>query len=89
MDHEKPQAVSQQVYEYVGEQHHSLVMSDLAPDNEETLYGHTPSINEPDNVEEKRERRGESLWFVILCGLFGLAKLNLVTGECSMKDTSM
>jgi amino acid transporter len=68
MDHEKPQPVASQVYEYNGgEQHTSLVMSDLSPDNEDTLYGRTPSINEPDNVEEKRERRGESLWLVTLC----------------------
>jgi amino acid transporter len=70
MDHEKPQAVSPQIFEYVGDQHsdhqhNSLVMSDLSPDNSETLYGHAPSINEPENVEDRRERRGESLWFVL------------------------
>ena len=63
MDHEKKEAVSPQVYEY-GEQHNSLVMSDLSPDNSETLFGPTPSINEADNVEDRRERRGESLWLV-------------------------
>ena len=64
MDHEKPQPVAAEVFEYNGEQHTSLVMSDLSPDNEETLYGRTPSLSEPDNIEEKRERRGESLWLV-------------------------
>ena len=63
MDHEKPQAVSPQVFEY-GEQHNSFVMSDLSPDNSETLYGPTPSITEADNLENRRERRGENLWFV-------------------------
>lgn len=65
MDHEKPQAVSPEIFEYGGEQHHSLVMSDLAPDNSDTLYGQAPSIDEPENVEERKERRGESLWFVL------------------------
>lgn len=64
MDHEKPQAISPQVYEYGGEQHQSVVMSDLSPDNSETLYRHTPSIDEAENVEDRRERKGESLWFV-------------------------
>jgi len=92
MDHEKPQAVSPQVYEYTGEngeQHTSLVMSDLSPDNEETLYGHTPSINEPDNVEEKRERRGESLWFVLLDARNCSTVADPFIGECLVSDTSM
>lgn len=66
MNHEKPQAGSPQIYEY-GETHNSLGMSDLSPDNSETLYGTTPSvnINEAGNVEDRRERRGEGLWFVL------------------------
>lgn len=47
MDHEKPQAVFQQIFEYGGEQSQ---LSDV----------------EPTQVEERRERRGESVWQVVL-----------------------
>jgi hypothetical protein len=55
MDHEKPQVVRPQIYEYVG--HHS--QSPITPDIE---YAGTTSINEIDNVEDHREPQGESLW---------------------------
>jgi amino acid transporter len=55
MDHEKPQVVMPQIYEYAG--HHS--QSPVTPDIE---YAGTTSINEIDNVEDHRESQGESLW---------------------------
>jgi hypothetical protein len=105
MDHEKPQAVSPHIFEFTeqqqhpayneahssyNDQHHSFVMSDLSPDNSETLYGHahTPSIDEPVN-EEKRERRGESLWSVTIVTLGLSAFAHRYLGESSAKDISM
>jgi amino acid transporter len=55
MDHEKPEVVMPQIYEYVSDN----ARSTLSPDFEYTL---DPSIEEPPNVEDRRERRGESLW---------------------------
>jgi amino acid transporter len=53
MDHEKPEVVMPQIYEYS-----ENTRSTLSPDFEFALE---PPI-EPPNVEERRERRGESLW---------------------------
>jgi amino acid transporter len=55
MDHEKPEVVMPQIYEYVSDH----TRSTLNPDIE---YAHDTSIEEPPNVEDRRERRGESLW---------------------------
>ena len=61
MDHEKPQAVSQFTIEYgSGEMSRSTDYSDLQ-------HGRTPSIidlDEVEQVEETRERRGEKVWYV-------------------------
>ncbi|KAE9365145.1 putative proline-specific permease [Stipitochalara longipes BDJ] len=58
MDHEKPEVVMPQVYEYASEN----TRSTLSPDFEFELE---PSGEEPPNVEDRRERRGESLWRVL------------------------
>ncbi len=58
MDHEKPQAVFPQVYDFSNEPR--SVPSPVTPDID-FLRG-TPSIEEAVNVEGRRERRGESLW---------------------------
>lgn len=55
MDHEKPEAVSPQVYEYLSE----ATRPPVTPDIE---YPRTPSINEPPNVDERKDPRGESVW---------------------------
>jgi yeast amino acid transporter len=55
MDHEKPEVVMPRIYEYVSDN----TRSTISPDIEYTL---DPSIEEPPNVEDRRERRGESLW---------------------------
>lgn len=56
MDHEKPEVVMPQIYEYGDGEN---TRSTLSPDFE---FAHEPSI-EPPNVEDRRERRGESLWW--------------------------
>ena len=60
MDHEKPQPVSQFTMEFVsGEMSRSTDYSDLQ-------HGRTPSIidlDEVEQVDETRERRGESVWY--------------------------
>jgi amino acid transporter len=53
MDHEKLQAVVPQVFEYDGPS------STTSP---EPLNIRAPSIDEPEYVEDRRERRGESVW---------------------------
>lgn len=53
MDHEKLQAVAPQVFEYDGPS------STASP---EPLNIRAPSIDEPEYVEDRRERRGESVW---------------------------
>lgn len=58
MDHEKPEVVMPQIYEYVSEH----TRSTLSPDFDFALE---PRIEEPPNVEDRRERRGESLWRVL------------------------
>lgn len=59
MDHEKPQAVSPHVYDYsTAEMSRSTDYSDLQ-------LGRTPSIldiDEPGQVEERRERQGDNVW---------------------------
>jgi yeast amino acid transporter len=55
MDHEKPQAVSPQIFEFGGE----ATQSTYEP---EIHYERPPSIEEPTQVKERRERRGESVW---------------------------
>lgn len=55
MDHEKPQAVSPQVFDFGGEPTQSSYESEMQ-------YERAPSIEEPTQVKERRERRGESVW---------------------------
>jgi yeast amino acid transporter len=55
MDHEKPEVVRPQLYEYVGDHSRAPVTPDIE-------YAGTTSIDEPDDVENHREPQGESLW---------------------------
>jgi hypothetical protein len=55
MDHDKPEVLRPQIYEYVGNHSRSPVTPDIE-------YAGTASINEVDNVESAREPQGESLW---------------------------
>jgi hypothetical protein len=55
MDHEKLQVVSPQVYEYDG-------MPTQSTASPEPLNIRAPSIDEPVYIEDRRERRGESVW---------------------------
>jgi hypothetical protein len=55
MDHYKPQAAMPQIHVYDGEQYQ--LTSDADTQNE-----CNPAIDEPAHVEDRRERRGESLW---------------------------
>jgi len=58
MDHEKPEVVMPRVYDYASENTRSTLSPDIDYPNEKA-----PSIEEPiENVEDRRERRGESLW---------------------------
>lgn len=67
MDHEKLQAVSPQVFEYNGG------MSTQSTASPEPLTHRAPSIDEPVYMEDRRERRGESVWYEVIA----LAHLNL------------
>ncbi|KAK0105446.1 hypothetical protein ONS96_004833 [Cadophora gregata f. sp. sojae] len=58
MDHEKPEVVSPRVFEYLSE----ATRSPVSPDIE---YPRTPSIDEPGNVDERRDPKGESVWRVL------------------------
>lgn len=61
MDYEKPEALSPQFYPPTGHQ-------SPQPDGEATLHG----FEEPAAPEEKREYRGDSLWYVPnVSGLLG------------------
>lgn len=51
LDHEKPEAVYPQVFEYVN------TRSPVTPDVE-----YAPSIDGAGNLEDRMERRGESVW---------------------------
>ncbi|KAI9046855.1 hypothetical protein LZ554_008934 [Drepanopeziza brunnea f. sp. 'monogermtubi'] len=55
MDHEKPEVVSPQIYEIS-----EATRSPITPDIE-----YPPSVNEPTNVDERNEPRGESVWRVL------------------------
>jgi hypothetical protein len=62
MDHEKPQAVSTYADEaaFVEER----TVSPLTVDVD---YGRDPSHDEPVIIEDKKEQRGDSLWYVFEC----------------------
>ncbi|KAH8812741.1 proline-specific permease [Xylogone sp. PMI_703] len=60
MDHEKPEAVTPTVVETIRENAHSPLTLDL-----DVEYARSPSLDEPTNIEDKKERRGESLWRVL------------------------
>lgn len=55
MDHYKPQAVLPQVHVYDGEQYQMTSDAD-------TQHECSQVIDEPAHVEDRRERRGESVW---------------------------
>jgi hypothetical protein len=56
MDHEKgPEVMMPQVYEFNSE----ATRSTITPDME---FNRDPSMEEPVNVEDRKERRGESVW---------------------------
>jgi amino acid transporter len=62
MDHEKPEAVLPQVFEYGGDQSRSGFDSEFQ--NVQTLTGtRTPSIDEPEFVEDARGRHGDGVWY--------------------------
>jgi amino acid transporter len=52
MDYEKPEALNPQIYHHTGHQ-------SPQPDGEATLHG----FDEPAVPEDKREFRGDSLWY--------------------------
>jgi amino acid transporter len=52
MDYEKPEALNPQIYHHPGHQ-------SPQPDGEATLHG----FDEPAVPEDKREFRGDSLWY--------------------------
>jgi amino acid transporter len=54
MDHEKPEVVAPQIREYISNQGQSI-------DSTEGQYGNW-FLDESAHVEDRRERRGESLW---------------------------
>lgn len=56
MDHEKPQAVYPQVFEREFEG--APTQSTASPEP----MMRAPSIDEPEYVEDRKERRGEALW---------------------------
>ena len=56
-DHEKPEAVSPQVFDFNGDPTQSTLESEMIEN-----YGRPPSIEEPAQVKQRRERRGESVW---------------------------
>lgn len=87
MDHEKPQAVSQFTIEYEsGEMSRSTDYSDLQ-------HGRTPSIidlDEVEQVEETRERRGEKVWYVSdWSKVLWMLHAHMYLGECWMNVRSM
>ena len=59
MDHEKPEVVSPRVYEYLSEATRSPVSPDLD-------YPRTPSVDEPGNVDEQKDPKGDSVWYAML-----------------------
>ena len=59
MDHEKPEVVSPRVYEYLSEETRSPVSPDLD-------YPRNPSIEEPEIVDERKDPKGDSVWYATL-----------------------
>lgn len=55
MDHEKAEAVMPQVYEFSSEPTRSTITPDME-------FNRDPSMEEPVNVEDRKDRRGESVW---------------------------
>lgn len=56
MDHEKPEVVVPQVVDF---HPHQQTRSPVIPDAD---YVGPPSINEAENVEDPKDRRGENVW---------------------------
>lgn len=59
MDHDKPQAISTYADEAVFSEDRTV-----SPLTVDVDYARHPSLDEPVIIEEKRERRGEALWYV-------------------------
>ena len=59
MGHDKPQAVSTYADEAVFSEDRTV-----SPLTVDVDYARHPSLDEPVMIEEKRERRGEALWYV-------------------------
>jgi hypothetical protein len=55
MDHEMPEVLAPQIRGYINQQGHSI-------DGAERQDGPNLFLDESAYIEEKRERRGESLW---------------------------
>jgi hypothetical protein len=79
MDHEKPQAVGHLAHQVI---HESLRESTVSPVSLDIEYADSPSLDEPATVDERKDRRGESVWYVsVQCGFLEyLTHLHL--GEC-------
>lgn len=59
MDQEKPQALSPRTYDYsTGDMSHSTAYSDLQHGRATSIV----DIDAPEQMEERRERRGDNLW---------------------------
>lgn len=58
MDHEKAEAISPVIHEYSRSSSNRISSINDA----ETQVGNDPSLDEPTQVEDRRERQGESLW---------------------------
>ncbi len=89
MDYEKPEALNPQIYHATGHQ-------SPQPDGEATLHGFDEPVPVP---EDKREYRGDSLWYApnaragnYLASTLGRGANNYASsaiGECSMSGISM
>lgn len=61
LDHEKPQAVSNYAEEAAFVEDRTV-----SPLTVDVDYARHPSLDEPVIIQEKRERRGDSLWYVFI-----------------------
>jgi yeast amino acid transporter len=60
MDHEKPQAVGHLAHQVV---HESFRESTVSPVSLDIEYADNRSLDEPVNIDERKDRRGESVWY--------------------------
>jgi hypothetical protein len=83
MDHEKPHAMTTYGHEAVAhDSFRESTQSPIALDPLDIEYAATPSLDEAMVLDDRKEGRGESVWYVSVQEAFGenLAHLNL--GEC-------